>query len=196
MKNITNKIKKIGIGMGLMVLPLIPLKAQERRFNIVDATVGKTFNFYTPNSILKGKNYVGGIHFGMYLANEKSRVGYIFDWKNVDLEPNKIPSINVVMLKVGFDYNLFLNNRKKVKGYIGAETTYNELAYNDEEYHKLNGLTIAPKVGIDISLIKDTKIKLTLEAKAESLKLKQYFKEYPEKDIKMKHISLSAKVRF
>jgi len=194
MKNITNKIKKIGIGMGLMVLPLITLKAQERLFP--DASFGKTFNFYSPNSIFKEQKFVMGVAGGIYLSNEKSRIGYIFDWKDVDLEPNKVPSINVKMLKAGFDYNRFINNGKKVKGYLGAEITYNELVYRDSKYHKLNGLTITPKIGVDISLVKDTKIKLTLEAKAEVLKLKQYFKKHPEKDIKMKYISLSAKVRF
>lgn len=182
--------------MGLMVLPLIPLKAQGRLFPYVDASFGKTFNFYSPNSIFKEQKFVGGVAGGIYLSNEKTRVGYFFDWKNTNLEPNKIPSTNVVMLKVGFDYNRFLNKSKKIKSYVGVEASYNELAYNDEEYHKLNGLAVAPKVGVDILLVKNTKWKLQLEAKAEALKLKQYFKEYPEKDIKMKHISLTAKFRF
>lgn len=191
-------IKKVGVGIGLFTLPFMPLKAEEGKKDVFipDATIGRTFNFYSSNSILKEKTFIKGIVGGLYLSNTKTRIGYFFEWKTTELKANDKQKVHLVMLKTGLDYNHFLNKSEKIKSYIGAEVSYNELAYNNEEYHKLNGFAVSPKVGVDILLIKNTKLKLTLEGKAEILKLKQYFKKYPENDVKMKYISLSAKVRF
>jgi len=181
-------LKRLVVGIGLFSLLLSPLKAQEKSPPIVDAAFGKTFGVYYPNSIMKQKTNLQGIVAGIYVSNTKARIGYFVEFKTKELEMNKPRKVPFVMLKVGLDYNYFINKMSKIKAYAGLEASYNEIAYMDETRHITNGIAISPKVGVDIPLIRNKKLKLSLEGKAEMLKLKQYSK--------MKSVSVVGKVRF
>ena len=163
MKNITNKIKKAGIGFGLLTLAYTPLMSREKPVSVRTIKVGVTYNIVQTNKLSKNC-------FGIESLVEKKLKRRLFaEWEMgmyADTRKNAKITYSKMQTNIGLKYKPIMKNGWAMGGKLalGVSSEFykekeNIITLEKKSLNKLVGLDVEKVfkngVGINFGISKD-----------------------------------------